>query len=104
LTLPEYLVESVAASDTASGRLAGEEHRRETPDELQSLERKLTGLLEQAVAEDPVIDLAAIEYPDEVKELRWLLGAGAYDVSRITPMLRAIREAPSSRTLKLFRC
>jgi hypothetical protein len=63
-------------------------------------ERRLAGLLERAVVEDPVVDLVAIEHPEEVEELRRLLAAGAYDVSQMIPVLRTLSEAPSSRTLK----
>jgi hypothetical protein len=52
-------------------------------------ERKLARLLERTVVEDPVVDLVAAEY--------------AYDVGRITSILRTIREAPSSQTLKEVR-
>jgi hypothetical protein len=63
-------------------------------------ERKLVNLLERAIVEDPIVDLVALEYPGEVEDLRRLLGAGAYDVGHITLILRTIREAPSSQTLK----
>ena len=80
-------------------------HKRNSTKKLQKgskkdWEWKLAELLGRAVKEDPVADLVALEHPRETKELKKLLSAGAYDVGLICPILRKVKESPSSQTLK----
>jgi len=97
----EYLVnilpQTIEALETWQAKNIG---RKLQKNSKKDPERKLVNLLDRAIAEDPIVDLVAIEYPGEVEELHRLLRAGDYDVGRIIPILRTIREAPSSQTLK----
>src|SRR5829696_143120 len=62
---------------------------------------RILGLLERAIKEDPVADLVALEYPNEMNDLRSLLSVKQiYEVGCIYPILQRIEGAPSLRTLK----
>jgi hypothetical protein len=66
-----------------------------------SWERQILGHLEQAFQDETeTLTVLKVEHAREVAALSTLLAAGAYDVSRIYPLLQAIQRAPSSSALR----